>query len=197
MSPEAYFAWEADQPDRHEFYDGEVFAMAGGTERHAAITANVVIELGTRLRARGCRPYTSDLRVQLAAERRYVYPDFTAVCGEPEFLDDDRLTLLNPTLVVEVLSSSTADFDRGTKALWYRALPSLESILIVAQDAPAVTAYRRDGDHWRTDDVTGLGATVDALGEAVELADLYRDVTFESEPDAPDPDEADREAPAR
>lgn len=173
MSPEAYFAWVAEQDEKHEYYDGEVFSMAGGSDRHARITATLTYAFIAGLRPRGCVPYSSDMRIQLAESRRYVYPDFSAVCGTPEFLDAGHLTLLNPSLVVEVLSPSTADFDLGTKATWHRALPSLASLVLVPQDAPAVTVYTRDGDRWRVEDVAGLGAGIDVLGEQITLADLY------------------------
>ncbi len=173
MTPEAYFAWVAEQDEKHEFYDGEVFAMAGGSSRHARITVNVTIAFGVGLRPSGCEPYSSDMRVQLSESRRYVYPDFSAVCGPPEFLDAGELTLLNPTLVVEVLSPSTADFDLGTKATWYRALPSLQALVLVSQDAPNVTVHAREGDHWITTDVSGLSASIDVLGVRIALADLF------------------------
>lgn len=181
MTPEAYFAWEQEQLEKHEYYDGEVFAMAGSTERHAAITANATFSLVQHLRPRGCRVYSSDLRVQLTAERRYVYPDVSAVCGTPEFLNDDGLTLLNPSLVVEVLSESTMDFDRGTKALWYRAIPLLQAVLIVSQNQPAATILTRADSHWITEDHAGLDARLDVLGTPLELADLYLGVTFEDD----------------
>lgn len=180
MSPEAYFAWVAEQDEKHEFYDGEVVAMAGGSSRYARTVANATVAFVTALRPQGCILYSSSLRIQLAESRRYVYPDFSAVCGTPEFLDAGHLTLLNPSLVIEVLSPSTADFDLGTKATWYRALPSLNSLVLVSQDAPAVTVYTRDGDRWHVEDVAGLDAGFDALGERITLAELYLGVTFET-----------------
>jgi len=155
--------------------------MVGGTARLAVITANVVIALGGALRPWGCRSSSSDLRVQLTESRRYVYPDFSVVCGDPEFLNDDGLTLLNPTLIVEVLSESTMDFDRGTKAMWYRAIPSLQMLLVASQDQPAATAYTRTDGHWFTEDHAGLNAQLDVLGTPIGLADFYLDVTFEDD----------------
>lgn len=182
MSPETYFDWVEAQDEKYEYYDGEVFSMAGGSDRHALIGANTTVAFTLALRPHGCAPYSSDMRIQLAASRRYVYPDFSAVCGEADFLDDRHYTLLNPTLVVEVLSPSTGDFDQGTKALWYRALPSLRALVLVAQDAPAVTVYTRDGDRWEVADVSGLDASFEALGERIALADLYLGMAFEAEP---------------
>ncbi len=182
MTPDEYFAWEAEQVVKHEYYDGEVFSMAGGSDRHAGITVNVTIAFTLGLRPRGCEPYSGDMREQMLASSRYVYPDFSTVCGEPEFVDDRRVTLLNPTVVVEVLSPSTADFDRGTKALWYRALPSLQALVLVAQDASTVIVYRREAAHWITEDVTCLDATIEILGERLALSDLYAGVTLDEEP---------------
>ncbi len=178
MSPEAYFAWVEAQLEKYEYYDGEVFSMAGGSDRHARITVNTTVAFALALRPHGCATYSSDMRIQLTESRRYVYPDFSAVCGTPEFLDDGHLTLLNPTLVVEVRSPSTGDL--GTKALWYRALPSLEALVLVAQDAPAVTVHTRDGDRWEVEDVSGLGAGIEIVGERIALSDLYLGVTFEA-----------------
>lgn len=180
LTPEAYFAWVEAQDEKYEYYDGEVFSMAGGSDRHARITVNATVAFVGALRQRGCAPFSSDMRIQLAESRRYVYPDFSAVCGEPEFLDAGHLTLLNPTLVVEVLSPSTGDFDLGTKALWYRALPSLEALVLVAQDAPAVTVYTREVDRWEVADLSGLGASFDAVGERITLSDLYLGVAFDA-----------------
>lgn len=171
----------AEQPEKHEYCDGEVFAMAGGSPNHALVTANLTALLHVGLRPRGCRTYSSDLRVRLTESRRYVYPDLSAVCGEPEFAAEDTLSLVNPALVAEVLSPSTETFDLGTKARLYRELPSLQALLLVRQDEPAATLYRRDGDRWTVEDAVGLEAHLDVLGAPLALAEVYDGATFEAQ----------------
>ena len=181
FTPPEYFAWVAEQDQKYEYYDGEVFAMAGGSARHSTVCMALAILLGGGLRNRGCTPFASDLRVQLHASSRYVYPDLSAVCETAEFLDDDGMTLLNPTLVVEVLSTSTEAFDLGTKAQLYRDLPSLQALLYVRQDTPSATLYLRAETGWTVQDWTGLDARLDVLGVPLALAEVYDGVTFDGD----------------
>ena len=179
MTPEAYLAWEADQEFRSEYHEGEVFAMAGGTMRHALVGTNVAVALHNALKGR-CRVLSSDMRVQLT-ERRYVYPDASAVCGAPEIGSGD--VLLNPSLVVEVLSHSTEAFDRGTKTRLYLRLPSLRGLLLVSQEVPEVMAYSRTAaGGWEvTGDEDGR-VSIAALGLDLALAEVYDGVDFGPNP---------------
>ncbi len=190
MTAEEYLAWEETQDVRHHFWGGEAFpvhpeddslgpdAMAGGTTRHAEIGINAGTALKQALRGRGCRTFSGDLRIQLDDRGTYVYPDLSVVCGPVETAGDRDLTLLNPTLVLEVLSPSTEAFDRGGKATAYRRLPSLDVLVLVSQDRPAAEVYRREGARWTVEDAAGLDATVSLLGADVALADLYDGVEF-------------------
>ncbi len=146
MSPEEYLAFERQSKEKHEYVDGRVYAMAGATERHNLVVGNVVRELGTRLRGKRCRVYPSDMRLQVTETGLYTYPDVMVVCGARRLADDHRDMLLNPKVVIEVLSESTEANDRGWKWAHYRYLESLAEYVMVAQDEPRVEQYVRQPD---------------------------------------------------
>lgn len=145
LSPEEYLAWERQQEGKHEYLDGEVFAMAGGSYRHNRLIMKVGFALEPSLAARGCTVVASDQRVR-ARDRRYVYPDLSVVCGAPAIEHDDVLT--NPPLLVEVLSSTTEQFDRGLKWDSYQALPSLTDYILVSQDRAHIEHFARIDKRW-------------------------------------------------
>jgi Uma2 family endonuclease len=144
MTPEEYLAFERASDQKHEYVDGEVFAMAGGTYDHSLIGQNVTRELGNALLERPCDVHGSDMRIKVAASSRYFYADALVVCGQPIFEDDAHDTILNPKLVVEVLSDSTERYDRGEKFTHYRKLESLEDYVLVSQTEPLVEHYHRE-----------------------------------------------------
>ena len=146
LSPEEYLAIERDAEHKSEYVDGEAVAMAGASYVHNLIVANVVGALWGRLRGTPCAVVPSDLKVQ-AATKLY-YPDVTVVCGEPRFLDNAQDVLLNPTLIVEVLSERTKNFDRGEKFMRYRLLESLREYVLVAQAETHVEHFRREKELW-------------------------------------------------
>jgi len=146
LTSEEYLAWERAQPEKHEFHDGEVFAMAGATFEHNQIVGNVVGELRAALRQMPCRVCLSDLRVKVPATGLYTYPDASVVCGRPEFEDGTLDTLLNPVVLVEVLSGSTEDYDRGTKFTNYRTVASLRDYVLISTDRILVEHYARSDD---------------------------------------------------
>jgi Uma2 family endonuclease len=145
-TPEEYLAWERRQPEKHEFHGGEVFAMAGATSEHNQIVANVLGELRSALRQKPCRVFASDLRVTVPATGLYTYPDASVVCGRPELEDDTLDTLLNPLVLVEVLSESTEDYDRGTKFTNYRTIPSFRDYVLISTDKVLVEYHTRQSD---------------------------------------------------
>lgn len=144
MTHAEYLVAEEKSDLRHEFLRGEVFAMAGGTPEHSALAAAFIRELGAALRGKACRVYTSDLRVRIAATELTTYPDVSVVCGRPETDALDRNAIVNPVLLVEVLSDSTEAYDRGAKAAHYRRIPSLREYVLVAQHEPVIEVYRRN-----------------------------------------------------
>lgn len=143
LTPQAYLDQERSSDTKHEYCNGEIFAMSGASAAHNLITGNLIRELGNQVRKRPCRVYPSDMRVQLPDG--YVYPDVTVVCGKPEFYDQDNLS--NPAVVVEVLSPSTADYDASGKFARYRQLDSLQEYLLVAQDRAHVLHYVKQAEN--------------------------------------------------
>jgi Uma2 family endonuclease len=146
LSPEEYLAIEREAETKSEYFDGHMYAMSGASEPHNVITVNLSGELRQQLRGRLCRAYSNDMRVKVSETGLYIYPDVVVVCGERRFDDAHRDTLLNPALLIEVLSPSTELYDRVKKFAQYRQLESLTDYLLVAQDRCAVDHYSKQGD---------------------------------------------------
>jgi Uma2 family endonuclease len=147
LSFDDWLAIERTSTDqRCEYVAGEVFAMAGGSEEHNLIVANVVRELGNQLKGRPCRVYPSDMKVHIATAEVGAYPDVMVICGERDFHDGRRDVVTNPTLIVEVLSDSTEAYDRGDKFRYYRSLPSLQAYLLLSQDRIQAELFLRQSD---------------------------------------------------
>lgn len=183
MSVEEYLAYEDPTGQRYEFRNGEMIAMAGGTEQHSVIAINVGGELRNRLRGTPCRPYSSDLRVQVGS--KYYYPDCTVVCGAPEFQlsGTRRVAVRNSKLIIEILSESTEAIDRGEKFSDYRTIESFQQYVLISQARPMVETFlRQDDGAWRFATFTGLKtvATLSALGIDLPLSEIYAGVEFES-----------------
>ena len=147
MTVEEYLAFERRSPGKSEYFDGEAFAMSGASRRHNLISLNIGAELRAQLRHRPCEVHTSDMRVKISPTGLYTYPDVVAVCEEPSFEDAEADTLLNATLLVEVLSKTTEDCDRGGKFEHYRTPGSVREYLLVAQDRCHVVHYTRQTDN--------------------------------------------------
>jgi Uma2 family endonuclease len=152
--------------------------MAGGSERHNLIAANIIIALGAQLRDRPRRVYTSDLKVRVPNSKRLFYPDVSVICGETQFADEEKDFILNPVLVVEVLSESTEAFDRGKKFSSYQQIESMREYLLVAQDEFVPEHYLRQEDGWLCTKASGLEAdlVLPALDCRVALRDIYSKV---------------------
>jgi Uma2 family endonuclease len=169
---------------RSEFHRGEMFAMAGASFKHTMAKDNFARAIGNRLAGGTCRALTSDMRVKIPRTGLFTYPDIVAYCGQPELLDAELDTLLNPVLIVEVLSESTAAYDRGKKFEHYQAIPTLAEYVLVAQDRPWCEVFlRQPGGSWRYTPVEGLGAVLalDSVGVQVPLAEIYSGVDFDPE----------------
>jgi Uma2 family endonuclease len=144
-----YLAWERAQPVKHEFFDGEVFAMAGGSPRHNALCVGMSAALRAALHGRGCAVFSSDQRIGIEGGTRYVYPDTSVVCGGVQLREGTSDVIANPKIIVEVLSQSTEQYDRGLKWESYRRLPSLADYVLVSQSEAQIEHYRRDaGGRW-------------------------------------------------
>lgn len=149
ISIEEYLAVERQSEIKSEYWNGRMVAMSGASRSHNLIVVNIVSELRVQLKGRNCEIYAGDMRLRIPATNFYTYPDVIVVCGRPEFEDAETDTLLNPTLIVEVLSKSTEDYDRGRKSAYYRSLESLSEYLLVPQDRRPVEQYQRQAsDRW-------------------------------------------------
>lgn len=143
-----YLAHEEASNVKHEYLDGEIYAMAGGTPEHAALAAAATVAIGAALGAGPCTVYSSDLRVRVQATGLATYPDVTVICGAPAPDPESRTTVINPTLVVEVLSDSTEEYDRGDKLAGYRTVPSLREVLLVSHRERRLDLWRRTDAGW-------------------------------------------------
>jgi Uma2 family endonuclease len=186
VSPEEYLAWEEDQQTKHEYFHGRIYAMTGGSLDHAAIILNLGAALLNRLRRKKCRVFVSGTRVKVDATGLYTYPDVTVVCGEIQSDQQTKAaTLLNPTLIIEVLSSSTEAYDRGDKFRHYRQLPSLTDYILISTTAAQTEHFqRRSADDWLLTVRSSLDATltIDTLNIQLPFAEIYEFIEFPAVP---------------
>ena len=176
-----YLAIERVAPFKCEFYRGEMFAMAGGSPMHSLIAGNLIRVLGNRLQGRGCLTFTSDLRVKVEMTGLITYPDVSVVCGELRFADAEQDTLINPTLVAEVLSDTTEGYDRGEKFAHFRRVASLQAYLLLSQRKPAIELFLRAEDgQWSLREAAGMEASlgIPPLHVTLPLGEVFANVTF-------------------
>jgi len=182
LTPGEYLELERKSEIRSEYIAGHMFAMSGASRRHSLIAINFIRELSTQLRGRNCEAHAIDMRVKVSPTGMYTYPDIVAVCGEAVFEDEHVDTLINPTVIVEVLSESTEAYDRGEKFAHYRRLETLREYVLVAQDKIRIEHFRREGEEWILSEVSGSDATLH-LGSIdchIGVAAIYEKVDFES-----------------
>jgi Uma2 family endonuclease len=182
-TPQEYYALEREAAYKSDYYDGEIFAMAGGTIAHSLICSNLVREVGNRLKGGPCAAYESNLRLKVQATGLRCYPDVGVYCGAMERDPDDPKseTVINPTVLIEVLSESTEAYDRGFKADNYRRIESLKAYVLVSQEDPHVEVYERQAEGtWLLREARGLDARVSipSIDVALPLADIYDRVEF-------------------
>ena len=185
-TPEEYLRRERDAAQKHEYYHGEVFAMAGGSPDHSLVIANFSREIGNRLKGGPCRVYDSNLRVRIPRTTLYTYPDVSVICGERQFdpLDGNKETVLNPTVLVEVLSPTTESWDRGGKFRNYQQIESLREYVLVSTDKMLVETFLRQPEgSWIYHPAAGREARVrlNALGIDLPLSEIYDGVDFPSD----------------
>lgn len=180
ITPEAYLALERRAQYKSEYINGEILAMSGASRAHNIITVDITTELNIQLRKRGCDVYSGDMRVRTNPTSSYFYPDVVVVCDKPRFEDNVFDTLLNPILIVEVLSPSTETYDRGEKFAHYQEFVSLRDYILVAQDRMHVVHHRLIETQWvqkefyTPDDVL----TLDSIECKLPLRDIYTRVAF-------------------
>jgi Uma2 family endonuclease len=182
-APEEYLALERKAEYKSEYLNGEIFAMSGASERHNLIVANVLASLHPQLRNRPCRVYPSDLRVKVEETGLYTYPDISAICGKPQFEDSHVDTLLNPAVIIEVLSPSTEAYDRGLKFGAYRKLPSLREYVLISQEESHIELYVRQADNqWLLSEASQLQDAVPlaSINCTLLLAEIYEKITVDA-----------------
>ena len=174
-SSEQYLAIERKAGHKSEYINGRVFAMAGASKQHNQITFNISITLGIQLKGRACVAYSSDMRVKVKETGLYTYPDIVATCNEPMFEDSSVDTLLNPAIIIEVLSDSTEGYDRGGKFAHYRRLPSLQEYILIPQDGICVEHYSRQDERWLLTEMSDFAGTLrlDSIDCTLSLVDIY------------------------
>ncbi len=176
-----YLAFERTSETKHEFYKGEIFDMSGASLGHNHIQINLVGEVRTFLKGKSCNVFGSDLRIHIPSNSLYTYPDAIIICGKPEMLDEAFDTVLNPTVIVEILSPSTQRYDRGEKFMLYRSIPSLQEFIVVDSENIAVEHYKRNEDNtwllqeWK--EITDI-LTIATIGFALPLNELYSGVNL-------------------
>ncbi len=180
--PQEYLAIERQSEIKSEYWHGEMFAMAGASEAHNLIVWNVGAELRTQFKGRACKAYQNDMRVRIPRSPSYKYPDIVLLCGRPRFEDEVNDTLLNPTVLIEVLSPSTEAYDRGEKFREYRKIESLQEYGLISQDRPVITHYVRqeNSPFWLFSEFEGLDASVElpSVQCTLVLAEVYDKVEF-------------------
>lgn len=181
ITPQEYLALERKADSKSEYYAGEVFALAGASPRHNLIAGNVLAALHIQLKNTDCKVYPGDLRVKVPAIPYYTYPDVTVVCGELKVEDEYQDNVLNPVAIFEVLSSSTARNDRGSKFESYRRIESLREYILIAQDSHRVEQYSKQPDEtWVFSETTDADGTLNlaSIGCKLDLSDIYARVDF-------------------
>ncbi|MCP4345431.1 MAG: Uma2 family endonuclease [Desulfobacterales bacterium] len=176
ISEEEYLETERESETKHEYFQGEIFAMAGASKAHNLIVTNVIREISTQLKKTPCRVYPSDLRVKITDTGLYTYPDVTVVCGEEKFSDDRSDTLLNPKIIIEVLSDSTERYDRGTKFEHYRKLESLKEYVMISQNRPKIEKFfKNETGFWvlTESDEDNPVIILESVNCTLELSELY------------------------
>ena len=183
LTSREYLAIERRAEFKSEFFNGEMFAMAGASPRHNFIRENLSVEIGSRLKGSPCRAVSSDQRVYVSRTGLYTYPDLLIVCGPLELEPEDDQAIVNPVAIVEVLSPSTEKYDRGAKFRNYQQLPSLMEYILVAQDEAVIERFVRQADEsWGLISFVGLEATLNFTTVPVQipLTDVYAGVSFET-----------------
>lgn len=184
LTPEEYLEMERKAEYKSEYFDGEIFAMAGAKRNHTKIVGNLCGLLWQHLKGKDCEFHPNDMRVFVPKTGLYTYPDLVVVCGEPKFQDKVFDTLLNPILIIEVLSDTTETYDRGKKFQHYRSIESLQEYVLVSQDEARIEKYVKQGDgFWILSEAVGLDAKIklDAIDCELALSEVFDKVNFSDE----------------
>jgi Uma2 family endonuclease len=179
ISIEEYLEMENAAAEKHEYYKGEVFAMSGAKVLHNFITGNLFIALGIKLKSKKCKPFNSDLRIHIPSNTLFTYPDISIVCGEVITLNNDEYNALNPTVIIEVLSKSTKNYDRGEKFKLYRDIKTLKEYILIDSESLHIEAFRLNkNNHWELEEYNNANnyLEIKAIDESVLIAEIYEGV---------------------
>ena len=177
-SIEEYLAMENAATEKHEYYQGEIFAMSGNKSQHNIVTSNIIGSLWNRLTGKPCRPYGSDIRIHIEKNTLFTYPDISVFCGELQSLNNDDFNFLNPTVIFEVRSDSTRDYNRNAKFKLYRDIPSIKEYVLVEPETVSIDTYRiNTSGLWELREFNDLGGVMElqSIGVSLPLSDIYRD----------------------
>lgn len=181
---EEYLAFESESAEKHEYYRGEIFMMAGASINHNRVVSNSNVAFSGALQGQASETFVADLRIQVEAAGLFTYPDLTVLCDEPAFYKKRNDTITNPTVLIEVLSPSTKDYDQGQKFQFYRTLPSLKAYLTISSEDYRVVVFTKLGtDRWELVEYRGLDALINLppLNISLQAAALYRNVEIGKE----------------
>ncbi|HNN07206.1 MAG TPA: Uma2 family endonuclease [Leptospiraceae bacterium] len=175
LTEEEYLNLERNSSSKNEFFRGELFAMAGAKEKHNLIVTNLIRDISTALKKTPCRVYPSDMRVKVSASGLYTYPDISLVCEKPKFTDGRNNTLLNPSVIIEVLAESTESYDRGKKFELYRTLPSLKEYILVSSEQKKLESFLNRADGWMMlESIIGNHFLIRSLNIFLDIEDIAR-----------------------
>jgi Uma2 family endonuclease len=181
ISQEEYLEMERAALDKHEYYQGEVFAMSGASLRHNRIAVNTLTDLANKLKDKSCQPYGSDMRIHIPKNTLYTYPDISIICEDAELTDDKFDTATNPSVIIELLSKSTRNYDRFEKFSLYREIASLKEYILIDTQRVHVEKHIRNADNsWQLTDYYSLNDMfiISAVNVSVSLADVYAGISF-------------------
>ncbi len=180
-SIEEYLEMENASTEKHEYYQGEIFAMSGGKMPHNTVCENLFFQLKLKLKGNPCKPHTSETRIYIEKNTLFTYPDISVICGEPVSLNDDSLNFLNPTVIFEVLSPSTRDYDRAEKFKLYRDIPTLKEYILVEPETIFIEAFRINSNgFWELKEYSQIEETLQlqSLQISLELMEIYEGAKF-------------------
>ena len=181
ISASDYLELERSSKEKHELFQGKIIAMAGASISHNRIVSNAIGNLNNFLKGKGCEVFPSDLRVHIPTSESFTYPDVTIICGKPEMVDDKQDTIKNPTIIIEVMSPSTEQYDRGTKFFYYMQIPTLhEYMLIDSTKVFAQTIRKQTDDSWKFDELKNENdqLTFTSIAHQILLKEIYENVVF-------------------
>lgn len=178
LTAQEYLEWEEQQEQKHEFFQGEVFAMSGASPRHNVLFKNLFVELGSKLKGKPCQPYGSDLRIHIPQNTLYTYPDISIICNDIINNTDD---IIEPTVIIEILSPSTKNYDKGGKFTLYRDIPELKEYILIDSESVAIEAFRiNEKGHWELEEYKQLSEILEfpGLNLSLPLTDIYNGISF-------------------